>query len=127
MLLPTTAQSANNTCMGHKVDIMGTSGNDEFVANWGDDKNNDGWTVYAGGKGDDRLLTNSVDSGTPTLILACGYAGNDYFEGGWNAIDGGSGIDTADIVDCWLGRDMPAYPVRNTERVAFSYCPEGTP
>jgi hypothetical protein len=124
-LLPHAATAASNICMGHKVDVMGTPKADLFEASWNDDKNGDGWIVYAGGKGDDRFMEFSIDSGSVTNNIACGYAGNDAFGGAWTMVDGGSGGDYADIMTCWLGG--VDYPIRNTEFVGVRPCPENVP
>lgn len=93
--------NAANTCMGKAVDFVGTSKADIIGPSWEDDKNGDGWLVYAGGKGNDTFY-NDLDGGSPDHVIACGYAGNDVFTGGWTKVDGGSGTDTARLATCWF-------------------------
>ena len=71
-----------------RMDITGTSKDDNFSASDGDD-------TLAGGNGNDTINglsgNDTIDGGTGNDIIS-GYAGND-------AINGGAGIDTAVYID----------------------------
>lgn len=117
---------AANTCMGKPVDVMGTSKDDVISPRWEDDKNKDGWIVYAGGKGNDTFRQTDLDGGSVTEVIACGYAGNDTFLGAWNKVDGGSGTDIAKLATCWFDWDEQSILKIESAGLSWKAC-EGVP
>lgn len=102
------------TCHGKPATQVGTGGPDRM---FGDDPPISAPVIVS--KAGDDTIFGSHDSDYWSFtynITACGWSGNDTFDGVFSYIDGGGGYDTATIEAC------PGTVVVNVEKVILRDC-----